>query len=382
LLASPRAAGVIGCLTLLLIGWSGLLVPSLIRSIELDFRQTDAGIGTFYLVWAIAYAVGSLGGGVVTERIGRRRILIAAALAHGLGLAVVALVPPWGVALAAAVPAGLGAGALDGGSNGLILDLYQAARGRALNILHLFFSIGALSSPLVVGQLVDAGVAWQGILIATAVVFVPLAGLYAVASLPDGRHVAAPRESGARRATPIAFTWPLLTLEVAIACYVAAEVGVSNWLVRFLDTVPLGTATGALSLFWAGLALGRLISARIADRFDHLQFTIVATTIAGIATFAAVLVPSVGASILLFGLVGFASGPVFPMIVAVAGDRFPQRSAAVGGFMAGASVAGSSLYPPIMGFMSVSVGLSAAMLGAGLLSLACAVSLLAARRLH
>lgn len=382
LLASPRAAGVIGCLTLLLIGWSGLLVPSLIRSIELDFRQTDAGIGTFYLVWAIAYAVGSLGGGVVTERIGRRRILIAAALAHGLGLAVVALVPPWGVALAAAVPAGLGAGALDGGSNGLILDLYQAARGRALNILHLFFSIGALSSPLVVGQLVDAGVAWQGILIATAVVFVPLAGLYAVASLPHGRHVAAPRESGARRATPIAFTWPLLTLEVAIACYVAAEVGVSNWLVRFLDTVPLGTATGALSLFWAGLALGRLISARIADRFDHLQFTIVATTIAGIATFAAVLVPSVGASILLFGLVGFASGPVFPMIVAVAGDRFPQRSAAVGGFMAGASVAGSSLYPPIMGFMSVSVGLSAAMLGAGLLSLACAVSLLAARRLH
>ncbi|MBI3749318.1 MAG: MFS transporter [Chloroflexi bacterium] len=382
LLASPRAAGVIGCLTLLLIGWSGLLVPSLIRSIELDFRQTDAGIGTFYLVWAIAYAVGSLGGGVVTERIGRRRILIAAALAHGLGLAIVALVPPWGVALVAAVPAGLGAGALDGGSNGLILDLYQAARGRALNTLHLFFSIGALSSPLVVGQLVDAGVAWQGIVIATAAAFVPLAGLYAVARLPHGRHVAAPREVGARRATPIAFTWPLLTLEVAIACYVAAEIGVSNWLVRFLDTVPLGTATGALSLFWAGLALGRLISARIADRFDHLQFTIVAITTAGIATFAAVLVPSVGASILLFGLVGFASGPVFPMIVAVAGDRFPDRSAAVGGFMAGASVVGSSLYPPIMGFMSVSVGLAAAMLGAGLLSLAGAVSLLAARRLH
>lgn len=382
LLAGPRAAGVIGCLTLLLIGWSGLLVPSLIRSIEVDFGQTDAGIGVFYLVWAIAYAGGSLGGGVVTERIGRRRVLIAAAMAHGLGLAVVALVPPWGVALAAAVPAGLGAGALDGGANGLILDLYQAARGRALNILHLFFSIGALSSPLVVGQLVDAGVAWQGILIATAVVFVPLAGLYAAARLPHGRHVAAPRETGARRATPIAFTWPLLTLEVAIACYVAAEVGVSNWLVRFLDTLPLGTATGALSLFWAGIALGRLVSARFADRFDHLQFTIVATTIAGIATFAAVLVPWVGASILLFGLVGFASGPVFPMIVAVAGDRFPQRSAAVGGFMAGASVVGSSLYPPIMGFMSVSVGLAAAMLGAGLLSFACAVSLLAARRLH
>ena len=92
--------------------------------------------------------------------------------------------------------------------------------------------------------------------------------------------------------------------------------------------------------------------------------------------------PSVGASIVLFGLVGFASGPVFPMIVAIAGDRFPERSAAVGGFMTGAAVFGSVLYPPIMGFMSVNIGLAAAMLGAGVLSLACAVSLLAARRLH
>ncbi len=382
LLASPRAAGVIGCLTLLLIGWSGLLVPSLIRSIERDFGQTDAGIGVYYLVWAVAYACGSLGGGVVTERLGRRRILIGAALVHGVGLGVLALVPPWGVALLSAVPGGLGAGALDGGANGLILDLFHAARGRALNTLHLFFSVGALSSPLVVGQLVDAGVAWQEIMIVTAVAVVPLAGLYAVARLPHGRHAAAPPAEGVRASTPIALSWPLLTLEVAIACYVAAEVGVSNWLVRFLESVPLGTATGALSLFWAGLALGRLVSARVSDRFDHLQFTTVAITIAGFATFAAVVVPSVDASIILFGLVGFASGPVFPMIVAIAGDRFPERSAAVGGFMTGAAVFGSVLYPPVMGFMSVNIGLAAAMLGAGVLSLACTVSLLVARRLH
>jgi fucose permease len=382
LLASPRAAGVIGCLTLLLIGWSGLLVPSLIRSIERDFGQTDAGIGVYYLTWAIAYACGSLGGGIVTERLGRRRVLAGAALAHGLGLGTLAVVPPWGIALLSAVPGGLGAGALDGGANGLILDLFQASRGRALNTLHLFFSVGALASPLVVGQLVDAGVAWQGIVIVTALAVVPLAGLYAIARLPHGRHATTPREAGTQGPTPIALTWPLLTLEVAIACYVASEVGVSDWLVRFLDTVPLGVATGALSLFWAGLALGRLVSAGVADRFDHLRFTTVAVTVAGVATFAAVLVPSVGASIVLFGLVGFASGPVFPMIVAIGGERFPKRSAAVGGLMTGAAVCGSVLYPPVMGFMSVNIGLAAAMLGAGLLSLACAVALLAARRLH
>ena len=38
-------AGIVGSLTLLVIGWTGLLVPSLIRSIKATFEQTDAGIG-------------------------------------------------------------------------------------------------------------------------------------------------------------------------------------------------------------------------------------------------------------------------------------------------------------------------------------------------
>ena len=47
-----------------------------------------------------------------------------------------------------------------------------------------------------------------------------------------------------------------------------------------------------------------------------------------------------------------------------------------------AAVVGAVLYPPVMGFMSVNVGLAVAMLGAGVLSLASTLALLAARRLH
>jgi fucose permease len=365
---------------LLLLGWTGLLVPSLIRSIERDFGQTDAGIGIYYLFYAISYASGSLGGGVVTERIGRRRVLAFAALAHGIGIATLGFMPAWGIVLVSTIPAGLGAGALDGGANGLILDLYPGSRGRALNTLHLFFSIGALTSPLVVGQLVGAGVPWQPLVVVTAATTVPLAGLYGVARLPHGRRAAA-KTDGLRAASPIALSWPLLTLEAAIACYVASEVGVSDWLVRFLDSVPLGLATTSLSLFWAGLALGRLVASRVADRFDHLGFTTVAIVVASIAIFGAVVVPSVGASIALFALVGFAFGPVFPMIIAIGGERFPERSAAVGGFLTGSAVFGAVLYPPVMGFLSVNVGLATAMLGTGLIGLACGGSLLAARRL-
>ena len=68
-------AGIVGCLTLLMIGWTGLLIPSLIRSIKVAFEVDDAGIGLVYLGYAVAYAIGSFGGGPLTERFGRQHVL-------------------------------------------------------------------------------------------------------------------------------------------------------------------------------------------------------------------------------------------------------------------------------------------------------------------
>jgi fucose permease len=363
-------AAVLGCAALVLVGWVGLLVPSLIRSIEHDFGQTDAGIGVFFFVNAVSYAAGSMFGGLLTERFGRRAVLSLAVFLTIFGLTALATVPSWELVLVAAVPLGLGGGAIDGGTNGLILDLYPDSRGRALNLLHLFFSLGALASPLVVGRLVEAGVPWQAIVIGTALGAVPLAILFLVADAPSGRHV-----RGAPGAARIGFSLPLIALGVAIACYVASEAGVSNWLVRFLETASVGLATSALALFWGCLALGRLASARWSDRFDHARLAAAASLVAAIALAAAVVVPSLPASILLFGLVGFAYGPVYPLIMAVGGDLFPGRSAAVSGFLSGLAVVGSILYPPLMGFLSVGVGLGVAMGGAAALVLVSAIVL-------
>jgi fucose permease len=399
----PAAAGVLGCAALLLIGWTGLLVPSLIRSVKEAFDQSDAGIGIFYFVYAVAYAVGSLGGGLATERLGRRTVLGAAVGIHALGLVALGLAPSWGVFLVAALPGGLGAGAVDGGVNGLFLDRFRTGRGRALNLLHLFFSLGALSAPLAVGVLVDGGVGWQAIIVVTGLIAIPVALLFGIVPMPSGRRRAGTTEAmptdpmptdppdgsaatelvSADASQPISraaaargrLAAPLILLGVAIGCYVASEVGVSNWLVRFLEPAPLSTATTALSLYWAGLAAGRLVSSQLADRFDHLRFATVCAAGIAIALVGAIFVPSLPPSIALFALTGFFSGPVFPMIVAIGGERYPDRSAAVGGFLTGSAVIGSIIYPPVMGFLSVSVGLTVAMFGNVILGLACAGAL-------
>ena len=371
----PPAAAIMGCLGFLLIGWSSLLVPSLIRSIEHDFGQTDAGVGLFYFLNAGAYVTGSLGGGVVTERIGRRRVLAIAVLLGAIGLGAIATVGSWPLFLLAAVPLGLGSGAIDGGGNALILDMFASARGRALNLLHLFFSLGALGSPFVVGRLVESGVPWQAVVLGTALAALPLALLFAVIDMPSGRHSTERGHAASAGAPRLALDPLLLVLALAIACYVALEVGVSNWLVQFLASAPIGIATTALTLFWAGLTLGRLISARVVDRFDHARFATVSALVLAAALVGAVIVPSLPLSVALFTVAGFVSGPIYPLIVAIGGERFPGRSAAVGGFLSGTAVIGGVFYPPVMGFLSVTVGLAVAMIGTAMLALACGLVL-------
>ncbi len=382
--APPHAApgwcsGIVGCLTLLAVGWTGLLIPSLIRSIESTFGQTDAGIGLIYLVYAIAYMSGSFAGGTLTERLGRRIVLGGAVLIHAAGIAGFGLAPAWEIFVVAALVGGFGAGALDGGANGLVLDVYREGRGRAMNLLHMSFSIGALAAPLVVGTLVEGGVPWQSIAVGTGAVIALLAIAYAVIPMPSGRRAKGAAEPAAVDGAHVGrslLAGPLLLLGFAIAAYVASEVGVSNWIVRFLEPAPLTTATLALSLFWAGLTLGRLVSSAIADRFDHLAFTVTcARRDGGADRRSRCSRRRCRSRSRVRGGGCRPPGPVFPMIVAIGGERYPERSAAVGGSLTGMAVIGSTIYPPLMGFLSVTVGLTVAMLGNVLLALACAVAL-------
>ncbi|HYN69512.1 MAG TPA: MFS transporter [Candidatus Eisenbacteria bacterium] len=370
----------------MLIGWAGLLVPALIRSIEERFSQSDAGLGAYYFVLAVFYALGSLGGGFLTERVGRRVVLSGSAILIGIGLALQAVAPSWVLFVAAGIPAGIGSGSIDGGMNGLVLAVSRQRPGGAMNALHLFFSVGALASPFVVGRLVAGGVPWQDVLVATAVVAIAIGVLLAIQAMPSGRPVAPRSASSPSVSSPSAArsvgrrqdlraTLPLIALAASIATYVASEIGVSSWLVRFLTSATLETATTALAIFWGGLTLGRLLSVRVADRLPPVVFAAACAVAAGASLVAAVLVPDPTASIALFGLVGLAYGPIYPLIMTVAGALYPNRLAAVTGALAAAAVVGAVVYPPLIGLLSGSVGIGVGLLGAAGLSLLCAVAL-------
>src|SRR5689334_21545713 len=131
-----------------LLGWTSVLVPALIRQLESRFGVDDAAIGIYYFIYSAAYASSSFAGGLLVERLGHPVVLPAAAGLIGAGLLIGGIGPVWLVFVLGAIVLGLGGGAIDGGINGLALAISGEGRGRALNLLHLTFAIGAFISPV------------------------------------------------------------------------------------------------------------------------------------------------------------------------------------------------------------------------------------------
>jgi fucose permease len=387
----PRATRdvvVVAFAAFLLIGWHALLIPSLIRQVQGTFAIDDPGIGLAYLLGSALYVAGTVVSGVMVSRVPRRLLLGAGPALMAVGLLVEAATPVWGLFLAGFLVANLGGGIVDAGVNALAMDLFPG-RAAKLNRLHLFFAIGAFAAPLAVGAIVGTGVPWQAVLAGTAIVAAPLAVALATRDLPPAGAAPAPAGGAPGDAVPIAtasssagrlLPVPLVLLALAIGCYVASEIGVSNWLVRFMDDVPLEVATLALSLFWLAIGLGRLVSSFIADRLGLVPFATAFAAACGAAILAAIVVPSVPLVVLLFAVAGFAAGPVYPTIMAIGGAIYPSRTSQVSSVLSSAGIAGSVVYPPLMGVVSEAAGIWWAMVGAALFSFASAAAIAGAAR--
>ena len=359
-----------------LIGWTGLLVPSLIRQVQGTFGQTDSGMGLAYLLASVLYVTGTMAVGVLARHVPRRAVLGAGPCLMAAGLVVAAAAPGWTVFLAGYALAGLGSGIVDAGVNALFMDLYPG-RAAMLNRLHLFFALGALAAPLAVGTAVGSGLPWPWLLLLTAAVAAPVGIALGSQPMPPA-HPVEPEADDASSGATSPEGWagsrgrvglgraPLLLLAIAIGCYVATELGVSSWLVRYLEPAPLEVATLALSLFWASLGLGRLVSSFVVDRMGAVRFATVWAAGCGVAIVAAIVVPWLPAAIALFAVAGFAAGPVYPMIMAIGGSLYPGRASMVSSTLASAAIVGSIVYPPLMGVVSETAGLWWSMLGAGL----------------
>jgi MFS family permease len=128
-----------------------------------SFEVTPDRMRWVIICYVFTYALTSLAGGAVADRIGHARVFRAGVALSGLAFALGGLAPTFATFLGARVVQGLAGGLVYGTAPGLVtLAAAPGERGRALGTLNAAIGLAHAAGPLIAGLLVDL-VGWRSI---------------------------------------------------------------------------------------------------------------------------------------------------------------------------------------------------------------------------
>ncbi|MBZ5688751.1 MAG: MFS transporter [Acidobacteriia bacterium] len=335
-------------------------LPAMRSRLQISLAQQ----GTLFLLLYLGIFVASLLVGPLIDHVGNKANLLASCLIVSLAMVLFAGAHGLATAGTAAILLGLGGGGLNTCTNVLVSDLFAEQRGPMLNLLGIFFGIGALGVPLLAAS-IEGHFTIKQLFFFCAVLATLCALWYAAISFPPAK-------------TKHAFAWREL-LEVAkydgvllLAFILFAESGneacIAGWTSTYVDVTGYAprTATLVLATYWAALMLSRLLATRVLRRVGKLQLVLSAALLA--LAGCALLLSAQSLILLVAGtaLIGLSYGPIFPTTLAIAGDRYSQRAGTVFGLLFSIALIGGMLFPWSVGQVSQRVSVRAGMIVPGL----------------
>ncbi len=333
-------------------GAAGVLLPAQAT----DYAVDKTTVSLIFVSFAVGYIVCATANGTLIHRLGLRVHLILGTAVSLVALGVIALRPGFVLLLVLQAAFGFGVGALDAGLNSYLSTL--AGSTALLNYFHALFGVGALLGPLLAAALLSSGQAWTALYALLAVSCVPLiAGFWRYPpSVPETQSARRPRLTVALARTAVWIAAAFLGI------YVGIETGLGNWAFSFLvedrgqDVLAAGWV---VSGYWFGLTLGRFVLNAVAERIGVGMVGLTSACLGGVLVSALVvwLLPSSAAATVGLAGLGFFLGPLFPTMIAAVPRLVPESLVATTiGILVAMSIAGSAVFPWIVGFSAQRVG--------------------------
>lgn len=300
--------------------------------------------------------VSTLLAGPAIHRYGGRGVLTAGGTLAGVGFVLLSEASGFTSAAGAALSLGLGGGALNTAANALVADLYPHNRGAMLNIVGVFFGVGAMSVPTALALFGRVSVVLLSAAALTAVVAVWYASMQFPVAAVDATFSATASLHSVR-----------LPGVILLACLLAFQSGIEGSIGGWVSTYAGfkggsgQAATAVLAGFWTAMVAGRLLGARLVRRVEKATLVVFCGAVS--AGGCALLLASTSMLSMLIGavLAGLAFAPVYPTILAVAADRHPRQAATIFGFLFAAGLVGGMIVPWAVGRVAEAYGMQAGM---------------------
>jgi fucose permease len=259
---------------------SGCVMAALGPALPDLARQTGHSLAELGSIFAAIFGAGlfaQMVGGPISDRFGRRVVLIVSAVLFGAAAFAMSLSTRLPVMLIAASVLGFGYAGTTLSVNVLASEL-TPHRAATLNLVNVFYAVGAIAGPLLSGR----AIAWWGtarpalwagaalMLLVAPTALAALPALHVSAAAPESANPADrhdPADPAARRDRAVRSGGALLTpfmwiSGLLVLLYVGSEASMGGWtptyLARSTGVDPSRAAT-ITSMFWFSLCIGRLL---------------------------------------------------------------------------------------------------------------------------
>ncbi len=234
---------------------------------------------------------------------------------------------------------------------------------RYMGWLHGAWALGAALGPQVVVISLAAGGSWRAAFAAVAVAFLAI-GLLVGARRGDWQHDLTGTYGAAQPDSPApASRRALLLLMGFFLLGAGLEATVGDWSYTQLTagrSLSSGAASWGASLFWAGLAAGRVALGVLGDRATPTRLLDGSVGIAAMASVAFWLAPPLVSAFIALPLLGFAVSVIFPLLLTLTPARV--GAAITGnavGYQLGAGALGGGGLPAGVGVVLQAAGVLA-----------------------
>lgn len=345
---------------------------------ELGISEDEAGTAVGKLISALMFTslIIILLIGPLVDKYGHKPFAIVGFLVSAACIGALAFAGSYAVALIACVILGVGGMCLNTVGNTLIPQVLFDGQNppAALNLGNVFFGVGGLLTPLIVGLLIGGLGYGPAVTVIAVVVLLPIVLAAMGRDYPD---VAV--GFSAREAVRLLATGAVIAGGLALFCEIALEVCMMGFIPTYLQDVGLdqGTATTyGLPAFWLALIISRLIASRVVTPERGVAAIVAMAILAALGVGIMCVSGSPGLGWAGVIIVGLALGPNFPNI---AGVTFGKYHAAVHGSAFGLIFAigllGGTTVPIAFGRLRDEVSVQSALLL--LVGMAVAMALLA-----
>lgn len=351
---NQRVIFFISCAGMLLFGITLITLGAVLPDLRLKHGLDEQTAGALFALLPLGILAGSLLFGYGCDRHGYKWILIGSCLLIAAGLC--------GIAALRSVPGlkyavfifGLGGGGINGATNALVADISHTHKSANLSLLGVFFAIGALGVPLVLGLLREKA-GFETILFSTALLSVMGAvSMYGVAYPP-------PKDFSAMVIVKTLNSRLILLVALFLFFQSSIEAIVHNWITSYLmqeQGIISGKALYALTMNVVGMAVMRLLMGGLLRKRSEKEMLVISMVLLVLSAAGLKVASSYGA--LITALTGLGAGMAagFPVMYAITGRAYAQMSATAFSFILVIALLGNMFLNYLMGFIAVRYGIS------------------------